>query len=286
MLNELYVEPRKGFANLPAQKQGSNRGLNETPNVIAITGATGTLGYEVIRRLWCDGRPVKGMSLHGDEACKFYAGDVTDPADVLAWFGLLAHDYPDQPLRALITCAGVAGVSPILDQTVEEFRRILDVNVTGTWLCIREALRLGVRRIITVSSLLGGVPIGYPDRAAYIASKAAVAGMTRALAVELAPRGIAVNCVAPGHFSLMASKAKGLLEAALAKQPMGCLVTPGEVADVICYLATTAPISLTGQVIVVDGGYTVNGWPMKLKGDDGSDEGFRAGLRGVNEFLG
>lgn len=224
-----------------------------------ITGITGMLGRAVVQSLGND-CSIIGCSLHGSDEWDVAEVDVTNPQSVGVWFDALARQKVD--IHALVTCAGIAAVAPITEQKPTDFQKVIDTNVLGTWLCIREAVKHGVKRIVTVSSLLGGAPIGYPDRAAYITSKAAVAGMTRALAVELAPQGIAVNCVAPGHFSLMASKAKGLLEGALGRSPMGRLVTPEEVADVIAWLVTDAPMSLTGEVIVVDGAYSVGAYPV------------------------
>ena len=227
--------------------------------IIAVTGVTGTLGQAVAAALRSTGWRVEGCSFHGSRSGGVPAVDVRDEFLVRTWLASLAAKAG---LKALVTCAGVAAVRPALEQSVPDFLRVLSTNVTGTWLCAREAAGLGCERIVTVSSVLGGWPLGYPDRAAYIASKAAVAGLTRALAVEFAPRGVAVNCVAPGHFSLMASKASGLLEGALAKSPTGRLVTPEEVAEVVAWLAVGAPLQLTGAVIPIDGAYTLSQYPL------------------------
>lgn len=233
-------------------------------SVVAITGSTGTLGRAVTERVQHNvrGYPVVGCSRHRKDFGDMHGvakADVTSPIEVAAWFDKCAKRY--KPLRALITCAGIAAVESIEAQSPTDFLDVLHTNVYGTWLCIQNALRVGVERIVTVGSVLGSTPLSYPDRAAYITSKAAVVGLTRALAVELAPRGIPVNCVAPGHFSLMASKAKGLLEGAQGRSPMG-LVMPGEVAEVIAWLVADAPVQLTGQVITVDGSYSISGYPV------------------------
>ena len=238
--------------------------MDYNPTVI-ITGITGTLGRAVTQAL--HGWSVIGCSLHGNRDSITATVDVTNPQAVGVWFDTLARQKVN--IHALVTCAGIAAVAPITQQKPIDFKHILDTNVTGTWLCIREAVKHGVKRIVTVSSLLGGAPIGYPDRAAYITSKAAVAGMTRALAVELAPQGIAVNCVAPGHYTLMASKAAGLLEGALGRSPMGRLVTPEEVAEVITWLVTDAPECLTGEILVVDGAYSIGAYPVARWWEDG-----------------
>lgn len=222
---------------------------------VVVTGATGTLGR------WLEGviRPAADFTgCSGRGEIDWPAVDVRNEKHVAAWM-----DSLDTPPDALVACAGICRVEPSLEQPIGDFREVLDVNVTGTFICAREAVRRGCERIVMVSSILGGTEVAYPDRAAYTASKAAVVGLTRALAVEWAPLGVKVNCVVPGHFSLMASKVKGLLEGVEAKQPLGKLVTAEEVARVIAWLVMDAPDSLTGATIVVDGGYSLSGWPLE-----------------------
>lgn len=227
--------------------------------VIVISGRTGRLGQAIDKSIHPADYRTCGFSKHGftGDPSAYARADVRRVDQVRDWF-----EFNAQQPYGLVTCAGIAAVEGIEGQTLYDFDESLQTNLTGTWICIKEAVRRGVKRIVTVGSILGSVPMGYPDRAAYIASKAAVAGLTRALAVELAPRGIPVNCVAPGHYSLMASGAGKLLEGALGKSPMGRLVTPEEVAQVVAWLLTAAPAVLTGQVIAVDGGYSVNGFPI------------------------
>lgn len=234
--------------------------VDDGVQTVAVTGITGTLGRALWPLLTERGYAVAGCSLHETDEWGVVTADVRDPFAVERWFNSLAE--AGMNLYALVTCAGVATVEPLLEQGPSSFARVMDTNVNGTWHCVKEAVRHGVKRIVTVSSILGGAPIGYPDRAAYTASKAAVAGLTRALAVELAPRGVTVNCVVPGHFSLMASKAKGLLEGALGRSPQGRLVTPEEVAEVIAWLVAEAPGAVNGAVLTVDGGYSLSAYPV------------------------
>lgn len=220
---------------------------------VVITGDRGKLGRCVVDRVQ-SARGWRVVGLSRRSRC-----DVRDYAQVK---GAVGSALDGDRANALVACAGICRVSPIEEMRPETFMEVMAVNVTGTYNAVKACLDYGLERVVTIGSLLGSFPMGYPDRSAYIASKAAVAGLTRALAVELAPRGVSVNCVAPAHFSLMAAKGSGLLEGALDKSPMG-LITPEEVADVIEWLVCDAPPRLTGQVIVVDGAYTLNQFPVR-----------------------
>jgi NAD(P)-dependent dehydrogenase (short-subunit alcohol dehydrogenase family) len=234
--------------------------MDDGLQAVAVTGITGTLGRALWPLLAERGYKVVGCSLREVDEYGVVAVDVRDPFAVGQWFNSLA--LAGVNLHALVTCAGVAWISPLVKQDHSSFHHVMKTNVNGTWYCVKEAVRHGVKRIVTVSSILGGAPIGYPDRCAYTTSKAAVVGLTRALAVELAPQGVTVNCVVPGHFSLMASKAKGLLEGALGRSPQGQLVTAEEVAQVIAWLVAEAPAAVNGAVLTVDGGYSLAAYPV------------------------
>lgn len=236
---------------------------------VAITGATGTLGQAVINRFYGNsstGLPDNYICVTARNIKKNYFGfctcvslDVTDERAVRGFFSSI------DPVDILVTCAGVSLVKPSLELIAEEWRYVIDVNLTGTFLSIREAVKHGATRIVTIGSIHGSTPTSYPQRAAYTASKAGVVGLTQALAVELAPQGVAINCVAPGHLPvLMDGTGAGneLLEAARARTPTGRLTTPEEVAEVIYWLCNDAPMNLTGQVIAVSGGFELNTWPI------------------------
>jgi NAD(P)-dependent dehydrogenase (short-subunit alcohol dehydrogenase family) len=217
---------------------------------VAVTGATGTLGQAVMGCF-----EDKGWQAHG---CSSEV-DVQEWLRVAEWLNGVAH------LDAMVTCAGVSCVKPSTEMTPADWEYVIAVNLTGTWYAATEAIKRGATRIVTIGSIHGCTDTSYPQRAAYTASKGGVAALTRALAVEYAPQGVAVNCVAPGHLpELMSTLDVGgdLLEAARQRTPMGKLATPEEVADVIFYLCDGAPLSVTGQILEVSGGFTQNTWPL------------------------
>ena len=238
---------------------------------VAITGATGTLGRAVAQRFTIYGWR-KALAGHVRRFAEIEDGigntmlapswplDIANEQDLSEWLN------GQGDIDALVTCAGVSLVKPSLEMTADEWYKVIDVNLAGTFLSIREAVKRGATRIVTIGSIHGSTPTSYPERAAYTASKAGVVGLTQALAVELAPKGIAINCVAPGHLPVLmdgTGAGQALLDAAQAKTPTGKLATPQEVAEVIYWLCNDAPLSLTGQVLTVSGGYELNTWPME-----------------------
>jgi len=236
---------------------------------VAITGATGTLGRATVTQFHEANWHVRGASLHGGPLLSQPASDIpvrkVDITIEAGMWGVEKWLESVAPINALVTCAGVSLVKPSLEMTADEWRHVIDVNLTGTFLSIREAVKVGATRIVTIGSIHGCTPTSYPQRAAYTASKAGVVGLTQALAVELAPQGVAVNCVAPGHLPvLMDGTGAGseLLEAARARTPTGKLTTAQEIAEVVYWLCD-APLNLTGQIVTVDGGFTLNTWPMR-----------------------
>jgi 3alpha(or 20beta)-hydroxysteroid dehydrogenase len=168
-------------------------------------------------------------------------------------------------LDVLVNNAGVLHFSPIVDTSLEDYRRVIDVNQVGVFLGMRaaaERMRDG-GSIINVSSIDGLV--GMPGLVAYCASKFAVRGMTKVAALEFAARGIRVNSIHPGIIDtpmIDHPEVQAVLGTILADVPLRRAADPNEVAELALYLASDASSYSTGAEFVVDGGLTAGkGFP-------------------------
>ena len=185
--------------------------------------------------------------------------DVTDPDAVEAAFERLGG-----PPDLLVNNAGIVAFGPLLDLPLRDWRDVVDVNLTGTFVTARVAARrmieAGSGSIVNMTSINGVAP--GPNAGAYGATKAAVALLTQQMAIEWGPSGIRVNAVAPGLILAGMSEpiyADGEFRARReSKVPLGRLGTAEEVADVVLFLGSPEAAYITGQNIVVDGGVTVN----------------------------
>lgn len=162
-------------------------------------------------------------------------------------------------IDALVCNAGIALPKLFTQTEEEEYDRLFDVNTKGvfflTQAVAKEMIASGGGSIITVSSMWGVA--GASGEVAYSASKAAVIGMTKALAKELAPSGIRVNCVAPGvvNTEMNACYDEEAMEALAEKTPLGRIAEPEEIAKAIFFLASENASFITGQTLTVDGGF-------------------------------
>lgn len=165
----------------------------------------------------------------------------------------------------LVNCAGIIKRTPTLDLPEEEWTNILNVNLTGTLRACqvfgRPMLERGYGRVINIASLNSFVALN--EVAAYAASKAGVASLTRSLAVEWSKKGVTVNAVAPGVFrtdlnaELLDSTPRG--QELLMRTPMGRFGKTEELVGAVVYLASDSASFVTGQIIVVDGGFLSSG---------------------------
>ena len=245
-----------------------------------VTGAGKGIGRAIAHRLAVEGAHVAvGVRRESDGAAVVAeiasAGgtaeavllDVVDPASVAT--GVERAARPDRRLDILVNNAGLGGPSPF-DGDVradEAWAQILDVNLTGTWRVCRAARPFlpDGGRIVNLSSVTGR--FGVAGMAAYSASKHGVIGLTRTLALELAPRKITVNAVCPGWVDtdmgrsgiVRMGKAMGKsVEEAFAlagkRAPLGEVLSAAEVAGLVAYLASDEAKNVTGQALVIDGG--------------------------------
>ena len=166
-------------------------------------------------------------------------------------------------LDIMVNNAGIEKKYPFLETPLDVYRRIVDVNLTGTWLCTQAAAKEMVRqhrggRIINISSVHEELPM--PTNAAYCASKGAIRMLMRTIAVELAEHEITVNNVCPGAVDtpmdagLKADKTK--YEQLLAEIPLRRMAKPSEIASLCLYLASDAAAYVTGASFIIDGGMT------------------------------
>lgn len=159
----------------------------------------------------------------------------------------------------LILCAGICHYGLMSSVTESQWDRLFAVNVKGVYHCVNAAMPAFLRRhagcVITVSSMWGQV--GASCEAAYSATKGAVIALTKALAKELGPSGIRVNCVAPGVIltDMCANVEPGILEEMAREAPVGRNGTPADVARAMVYLADAEFV--TGQILPVNGGYVI-----------------------------
>ena len=187
--------------------------------------------------------------------------DVTQP-DVVAGFVERAAEELGR-LDVLVNSAGVREIAPVLDLSYEEWKRVLDINLSGTFLVSQAFTRRVVAdgkagRIVNLASILGLVAA--PNRAAYTASKHGVVGLTKQMALELGDRGIRVNAVAPGVVRTPLTEEyfhdPELKETILGLHPIGRTAVPEEIANAILFLADEANGFVTGTIMTIDGGAT------------------------------
>lgn len=231
-----------------------------------ITGGAQGIGFEIARGLAQAGARVTIADLNPDvgQAAaatldgQFEVLNVTDAAAVAA----LARRLPDVDI--LVNNAGIVRNTPAEATPDDDWRSVIDVNLNGVYWCCREfgraMLERGQGSIVSTASMSGLISNHPQPQAAYNASKAAVIHLTRSLAGEWAPRGVRVNCVAPGYTATPLTR-RGLetpewRETWLKETPMGRLAEPAEIAPAVLYLASEAASFVTGHALVVDGGYT------------------------------
>lgn len=231
-----------------------------------VTGAAGGIGSAVCRAFAEAGARVVGLDRawpeeQSPDGWRRETVDVVSEAEVDAAFGRITIEMgaPD----ILVTAAGITHRQPTVETDVEAWDAVQAVNLRSTFLCCRAAGRLmvvqGSGSIVNISSQLAVSPPG--GRAAYVAAKAGVIGLTRTLAVEWAPHGVRVNAVAPGitrtpMISVIEDDPEASREFA-ARIPIGRFAEPDEIAGPILFLASPAASYVVGHVLVVDGGYTV-----------------------------
>ena len=165
------------------------------------------------------------------------------------------------------TAAARAVISPIISTTLADWQAVMDIDLTGTFLMCRGAARgmMPQRRGRIINFASYHATGSYPNRSAYAAAKGGVVSLTQQLAVELGPHGITVNCVSPGTVASARSDSffredPGARADIVRHTPLRRLATPADIASVVTWLAGEESNHVTGQNIVVDGGYTTNLW--------------------------
>ncbi|HET9610274.1 MAG TPA: SDR family NAD(P)-dependent oxidoreductase [Acidimicrobiales bacterium] len=241
--------------------------------VAVVTGGASGIGLGVARQFVADGHHVAILDRNGSaaeaaaaelqaQAAKALAVEV-DVADRRSVDGAYDRVRADLgPVEILVTSAGVEAFTPLLDITPETWDRIIAVNLTGTFTCVQAAVpdmvaaRWG--RIVTIAS--SSAQSGAPNMAHYAASKGGVIALTKALAVELARRGITVNTIAPSLVDTpMARQAEADgdfpgVDVVGPMVPLGRAGTPGDIAAACSFLCSDGGSYITGQVVGVNGG--------------------------------
>jgi NAD(P)-dependent dehydrogenase (short-subunit alcohol dehydrogenase family) len=242
--------------------------------VAFITGAASGIGAACAQRMADEGASIAGFDIERPDpatwkqitaaapAESFHVGDVRDEdtvssavADTIERFG---H------IDVLVNSAGTAGGGPVHMLESDEWDRVIDINLKGTFLCgkhvITQMLEQGSGNVINIASVEGLE--GFEGGSAYNASKGGVVLLTRNQAIDYGRRGIRVNAVCPGFIETplmertFVEALKEPLQRVVEATQLGRMGQPGEIADAVLFLASDEASYITGQTLIVDGGFT------------------------------
>lgn len=234
-----------------------------------VTGGSRGIGAAVAARLARDGFSViltyvskpdaaaaVAQAITAEGGCATaLALDTADPAAVAAFF---ATHVKDTDLHVLVNNAGITRDGLLVRMKDEDFEAVIRVNLIGTFTCLREAAKIMMKRragrIVNISSVVG--QSGNAGQANYAAAKAGLVGLTKSAALELAPRGITVNAVAPGYVEtdMTAGLSEAVKTSFAERIPLRRACSPAEIAAAVGYLASDDAAYVTGQVLGVNGG--------------------------------
>ena len=233
---------------------GGSRGIGR-----AIALELGTQGAKVVVNYHASAAAAEEVAAAiraaGSEALAVQA-DVSDPDQVNALFKAVADAFGRVDI--LVNNAGITRDNVIMMLKPDDFDAVIDTNLRSAWLCSKAASRSMMKqrsgRIINITSVVGIA--GNGGQTNYAASKAGMIGLTKALAKEIASRGVTVNAVAPGFIAsdMTAALSEDILKKAIEAIPLGRQGSPEDVAKAVAFLASDDAAYITGQVLVVDGG--------------------------------
>jgi 3-oxoacyl-[acyl-carrier protein] reductase len=237
--------------------------------VVVVTGASRGIGRGIAEAFAREGAKVAcvATSLSNAESAssaigahaRAFACDVSDEASVEALFKAVEADLGTP--RVLVNNAGITRDTLLMRMKDDDWNRVMDVNLKGTFHCIRAVTRSMMKarygRIVNISSVIG--QIGAAGQANYAASKAGLFGLTMSVAKELGSRGITCNAVAPGFIETdMTDALTEEFKAHVVKNaPVGRLGTPADISSAVLFLASKEAEYITGQTLTVDGGLTL-----------------------------
>ena len=185
--------------------------------------------------------------------------DVTDAKEAVAIEEKVLGKY--ERIDILVNNAGIYPQKPFLEMTMEEWNKVLSINLNGVFHCTKAIIPKMVEqksgKIVNIASIAGAV-VGYMNLAHYSASKAGVVGFTKSLALEMAQYGININAIAPGPIDVGAIPAGSEIYQQIIKTiPIGRMGLPIDIANLVVFLASDESSFITGQCIVCDGGSTI-----------------------------
>jgi 3-oxoacyl-[acyl-carrier protein] reductase len=239
--------------------------------VAIVTGAGRGIGREIALSLGRSGAEVvitdvsddifdvaKQIEALGSKAMPIKC-DVTDPNQAVKVEEQVVEKY--ERIDILVNNAGIYPQKPFLEMTAEDWNQVLRINLNGVFHCTKAVLPKMVKqkygKIVNMASIAGAV-VGFANLTHYSASKAAIAGFTKSLALEVAQHGINVNAVAPGPIDVGGIPPDSEMYQQVAKAiPMGRFGLPTDIANLVVFLVSDESSFITGQCIVSDGGYTL-----------------------------
>jgi NAD(P)-dependent dehydrogenase (short-subunit alcohol dehydrogenase family) len=237
-----------------------------------VTGAASGIGAATSRLLAARGARVTVADINVDAVAEFASSierdggkafpvrvDVSDPASVED--AVASATGEGGGLDLAVNAAGITGaLTPCADFATAEWERVVGINLTGTFLCMRAQiaamLRNGGGAIVNVSSIMGSHAL--PGAVAYAASKHGVEGLTKAAALDYAQQGIRINAVAPGYVDtpMIAGRRPSVHDKIVAMHPLGRIARPEELAQVVAFLLSQDASFVTGSIHLADGGFS------------------------------